>query len=43
MKDEEHLLLKEKARLSGLSMSAYVIKKCLEDTGGLINLFKRQE
>ena len=43
MKDEDHLLLKEKAKSAGLSISAYVKKKCIDDIGGLGNLFKRQE
>ena len=42
MKDEEHLLLKDKATKAGMSMSAYIKKKCFEDSG-LVNLFKRQE
>jgi hypothetical protein len=42
MKDEEHLLLKERAAKAGMSLSAYVKKKCFEDSV-LVNLFKRQE
>jgi len=41
MKDKEHLLLKERAKKANMSLSAYVLKKCLDD--GLGNLFKRQE
>jgi len=42
MNDEDHQLIKDKAKKSGLSLSSFVRKKCLED-GGFSNLFKRQE
>jgi len=41
MTDEEHQLLKDKAKKANLSMSAFVKKKCFEE-GGLAELFKRQ-
>ena len=42
MKEEEHLLLKEKAKKAGMTMSAYVKKKCFGEVD-ISNLFKRQE
>ena len=43
MKEEEHQLLKEKAKKSGMTMSAYVKKKCLGEGVDISNLFKRQK
>ena len=42
MKEEEHQLLKQKAKEAGMTMSAYVKKKCFAGVD-ISNLFRRQD